>query len=309
MRSKTCVLALGIMLAAATGIKPAAALETIKMSYTAVSGFTLGYVAEQEGFFQKHGINVDFVQTAISSNIPGAVVSGSVQIGGFTMAQVLQGNSAGLDLVVLAGGAVYPLPGDVLVARPGANIKKVTDLMGKTVGVPGLGSLLDIMLRRNLKANGVDPSSVKYVQVGFPEAGDALRSGRIDAYPAEAPFTARIIQSGDGVVVSNWLQDTPAGTLTVVFGTTRKWAEAHKKEVAALRAGLEEAQAFVKTHKKETDQAIAKYTGLPEKVVAAIAVPPLVVNVTPKQVQFWINVCKEQHLIKGNPNPKSVLFE
>ena len=309
MRLKTCFLALGVVVAALSGINRAAAQENIKMSYTAVSGFTLGYVAEQEGFFQKHGINVDFVQTQISANIPGAVVSGSVQLGGATMPSVLQANDAGLDLVVLAGGAVYPLPGDVLVARPGAHITKVTDLKGKTVGVPGLGALLDIMLRRNLKANGVDPNSVKYVQVGFPQAADALRSGRIDAYPAEAPFTAQIIKSGAGEVVSDWLKSTPNGTLTVVYASTRKWAEAHKKAVEALRAGLTEAQAFIKTHKAATDKAIAKYTGLPEKIVASIPVPPLVVNVTPKQIQFWINVCKEQHLIKGDPSPQSVLFK
>jgi NitT/TauT family transport system substrate-binding protein len=308
-RSKTILLAMGALALALMLPGPARALETIKMSYTAVSGFTLGYVAEQQGFFKKRGLDVDFIQTAISGNIPGTIVSGSVQIGGPTMASILQANDAGLDLVVLAGGAVYPLPGDVLVARPGSGIKKPADLKGKTVGVPGLGALLDIMLRRNLKANHVDPNSVKYVEVGFPQAADALKSGQIDAYPAEAPFTARILQSGAGYVVSDWLKSTPDGTLTVVFASTRKWAMAHKSAVAALRGGMEEAKTFIKTHKAAADAAIAKYTGLPAKVVASIAIPPLTVNVTPKQIQFWIDICKEQNLIKGNPDAKSLLVE
>ncbi|HVB15308.1 MAG TPA: hypothetical protein VNF04_02125, partial [Stellaceae bacterium] len=90
---------------------------------------------------------------------------------------------------------------------------------------------------------------------------------------------------------------------------TRKWAMAHKQAIEALRGGMEEAQGFIKTHKEATDAAIAKYTGLPAKVVASIPVPPLTVNVTPKQIQFWIDICKEQHLIKGNPDPKSLLVE
>ncbi|HUZ75447.1 MAG TPA: ABC transporter substrate-binding protein [Stellaceae bacterium] len=309
MRFKALLPAVGAAVLALMLPGPARALETIKMSYTAVSGFTLGYVAQQEGFFKKRGLDVDFVQTAISGNIPGAIVSGSVEIGGPTMPSVLQADDAGLDLVVIAGGAVYPLTGDVLVARPGSGIKKPADLKGKTVGVPGLGALLDIMLRRNLKANHVDPSSVKFVEVGFPQAADALKSGQIDAYPAQAPFTARILQSGAGYAVSDWLKDTPDGTLTVVYATTRKWAAAHKPAIAALRAGMEEAQAFVKTHKDAADAAVAKYTGLPAKVVASIPLPPFNVNVTPKQIQFWIDVCKEQHLIKGNPDAKSLLFE
>ena len=154
---------------------PATAQTKLKMTYTAVTGFAAGYVAEQQGFFQKRGIDVEFVQTNISGNIPAVIESGSVELGGPTLPSVLQANDAGLDLVVFAGGAVYPLTGDVLIARKGAGIEKTTDLKGKTVGVPGIGALLHIMLRRDLKANGVDPNSVKYVELGFPQAGDALK--------------------------------------------------------------------------------------------------------------------------------------
>jgi NitT/TauT family transport system substrate-binding protein len=299
-------LALAVALVALAAIPGAQAQQKIKMSYTAVSGFALGYVAEQQGFFQKRGVDVEFLQTAISGNIPGAIVSGSVDVGGPTMPSVLQANDAGLDLVVFSGGAVYPLTGDVLIARIGSGIEKTSDLKGKSVGVPGLGALLHIMLRRDLKANGVDPDSVKYIEVGFPQAGDALKSGQIDAYPAQAPFTARILQSGAGKEVSNWLKSTPDGTPTVVWATTRKWANDHKQAIEAMRTAMREAQDFVKTHKDETDQAIAKYTGLPLPVVASIAVPPLNVDLSPKQIQFWIDICKEQALIKGNPTAQSV---
>ncbi len=308
MRRKAQWLAIGIILAALAAL-PAHAQQKIKMSYTAVSGFTLGYVAEQQGFFQKRGVDVEFVQTAISGNIPGAIVSGSVDIGGPTMPSVLQANDAGLDLVVFAGGAVYPLTGDVLVARVGSGIEKTSDLKGKTVGVPGLGALLHIMLRRDLKANGVDPDSVKYIEIGFPQAADALKSGQIDAYPAQAPFTARIIQSGAGKEVANWLKSTPDGTPTVTFATTRKWANDHKQAIEAMRAAMREAKDFIQTHKGEADQAVAKYTGLPIQVVSSIGIPPLDVDLTPKQIQFWIDICKEQALIKGNPTVKSIWVE
>src|ERR1700749_3837720 len=217
-RMKSLVAGLSLALFAAA--LPAAAQTKIKMTYTAVTGFTAGYVAEQQGFFQKRGIDVEFFQTNISGNIPAVIMSGSVEVGGPTLPSVLQANDAGLDLVVFSGGAVYPLSGDVLIARKGAGIEKTTDLKGKTVGVPGIGALLHIMLRRDLQANGVDPNSVQYVELGFPQAGDALRAGQIEAYPSQAPFTARILQSGAGEAVANWLSATPAGTPTVIFAPT-----------------------------------------------------------------------------------------
>jgi NitT/TauT family transport system substrate-binding protein len=302
-----------LLLAATAGtllaLRPVAAETKLKMLYTAVTGFGSAYLAQEAGFFKKRGIDVEFVLTQSSGNNPPALVSGSVQIAGPTMPTVLQANEAGLDIVVFAGGAVYPLTGDILVARQGSGIEKPTDLKGKTVGVPGLGALLHFMLRRSLKANGVDPNSVKYVEIGFPQAADALKSGQIDAYPAQAPFTARILQSGAGYEVANWLKDTPDGTLTVVYAALRKWGIENKDTIIGLRESMREANAYAKTHVDELYAAIAKYTKLPPQVVASLPPPNLEVNVTPQQVQFWINLAREQGVIKGNADAKSILYE
>ena len=288
---------------------PAHAQKTIKMLYTAVNGFASAYVAQDEGFFHKHGFDVEFTLTQSSGNHPAALVSDSVQIGGPTMTTVLQANDAGLDLVVFAGGAVYPLDGDILVARQGSGIKKTADLKGKRIGVPGLGALLHVMLVRNLKLQGVDPDSVKFVEVAFPQAGDALKSGTIDAYPAVAPFSARIVQSGAGYEVEDWLKETPDGTLTVIYAATRKWATANRDVIEGFKAGMAEANEFVKTHPDAEVKAIAHYTKLPDKIVASLAPPNLIVDVTPQQVKFWIDISREQGLIKGNPDPASVIFK
>jgi len=178
-----------------------------------------------------------------------------------------------------------------------------------TLGVPGIGALLHIMLRRDLKANGVDPNSVKYVELGFPQAGDALKSGQIDAYPSQAPFTARILQSGAGKAVANWLSATPDGTPTVIFAAKRSWATAHKKEITAMQDAMREALTFMKDHRDETNQAIGKFTGLPAQVVGSLPPPIINVDLTPKQIQFWIDISKEQDLIKGNPKAEDIWFQ
>ena len=284
-------------------------LKKLKMLYTVVTGFGSAYLAQEQGFFKKQGLDVEFVPTNSSGNNPPALVSGSVQIAGPTMPTLLQANDAGLDLVVIAGGAVYPLTGDILVARQGSGIQKPADLKGKTVGVPGLGALLHFMLQRNLKQNGVDPASVKYVEISFAQAADALKSGTIDAYPAQAPFTARILQSGAGYEVANWLKNTPDGTLTVVYAMTRKWASENKDTVAKLRVAMKQANELAKTDVAKLNEAIAKYTKLPPQVVGSLPPPNLIVDVTPVQTKFWIDLAKEQGVIKGSPDPASIIFQ
>jgi NitT/TauT family transport system substrate-binding protein len=298
-----------IGLAALAAAGPAAAQQKVRLMYTATNSFCAAFVAQQQGFFQKRGVDVDFVLTASSGNNPPALVGGSVEVAGPTMTTLLQANDAGLDLVVIAGGAVYPREGDVLVARNGSGIQQPTDLKGKMVGVPGLGALLHVMLRRYLQENGVDPGAVRYSEVGFVQAGDALKSGEIDAYPSQAPFTTRILQSGAGYPVKDWMKSTPDGTLTVIYATTRAWAEAHRDIVAALRGGMEEARAYIPTHVDQLNQAIALYTKLPAAVVASLPPSNLTVDVSPEQVKWWIDIAKEQKLIKGDPDPESIIFK
>jgi NitT/TauT family transport system substrate-binding protein len=288
---------------------PAAAQQKIKMMYTAVNGFSAAYVAQEQGFFKKHGVDVEFILTPSSGNNPPALVSGSVQLAGPTMTTLLQANDAGLDLVVIAGGAVYPLDGDVLVARAGSGIQKPTDLKGKLVGVPGFGALLHVMLRRHLRENGIDPNEVRYSEVGFVQAADALKTGQIDAYPSQAPFTARILQSGAGYPVADWLKNTPDGTLTVVYATTRQWAMENKPLVAALRAAMTEAKDYIPTHVDELNRAVGVYTKLPAAVIATIPPANLTVDVSPEQIKWWIDIAKEQDLIKGSPDPESIIFK
>ena len=301
------VLTAGLIAVASFGT--AQAETKLKMMYTAVSGFTASYVAQEQGFFKKRGVDMEFIQTMSSGNNPPALVSNSVQVAGPTMPTLLQANDSGLDLVVIANGAVYPLEADILVARQGSDIKSPADLKGKTVGVPGLGALLHFMLIRNLKQNGVDPASVKMVEIGFPQAADALKSGQIDAYPMQAPFTARVLQSGAGYEVQNWLKSTPDGTITVVYATTRKWADENKDTVKALTDGMKEAVEFSKTHRDEMYAAIAKYTKLPPAVVASLSPPNLEVDVSPKQIKFWVDLAKEQGAIKGDPDPAKIIFK
>jgi NitT/TauT family transport system substrate-binding protein len=286
----------------------AQAQDKIKMIYTPSVGFAAGYVAEDQGFFQKRGYDVEFVQTAISSNIPAAIVSGSVDIGGPTPVSVLQADEAGLDLVIFAGGGVYPLPGDGLVARTGSGIEKTTDIKGRTVGVPGLGTVLHVLLRRGLKERGVDPDAVRYAEIGSPQAQQMLRSAEIDAYTAVEPFTDRITQSGVAKLLPDW-PGAPDGTLTVIFATTRRWAMQHQKAVAALRDAMTEAATFIKTHADDTRQSVAKYAKLPPEVVKVMPIPNFTVAISPQQIQFWIDLLKEEKLLSGNPAATSVLVE
>jgi NitT/TauT family transport system substrate-binding protein len=101
----------------------------------------------------------------------------------------LQAVDGGLDHVVVAGGGVTSksITGFGLVARAGSGIKTAQDCVGKKIGVPGLGAFLHVTFRAWLKSQGVDYKKVNFVEASFPQHGDLLRGGSVDAWSPPTP--------------------------------------------------------------------------------------------------------------------------
>src|SRR6476661_7487217 len=98
-------LALGVGVSVAL-TAPALAQAKIQIGCTATSDCASAMVAIDEGIFKKHGLDVEMTPIAINSNIPAAILSNSIQVGGPTSTVFLQAVDGGLDLVAIAGASV-----------------------------------------------------------------------------------------------------------------------------------------------------------------------------------------------------------
>src|SRR3982074_2968930 len=85
---------------------PVHAQSKIQIGCTATSDCASAMVAVDEGIFKKHGLDAEMVLIGINSNIPGAILSNSIQIGGPTSTVFLQALDGGLDLVAVAGASI-----------------------------------------------------------------------------------------------------------------------------------------------------------------------------------------------------------
>lgn len=278
---------------------------TIAYGYTAVTDFASVFVAVEEGFFQKRGLDVELKFIPLNSAIPAAIQSDSLQMGGPTPTVFLQSVDGGLDHVVVAGGGVLSKTYTdlALVARAGSNIRNAQDLVGKKVGVPGLGALLHVTLRQWLKNNGVDHRKVTFIEAPFPQHADLIKGGSIDAVVTAGPFMARILDSGTGYVASFYTTFLPEGLPTVVHVAKRDWARAHPEAVKSFAKAVQEGTAFMLQPKNDTKvrAALAKYLRLPPPAVAKMQISPPGPVVNEKQLAGWIQMMNEQEMLKTAP--------
>jgi len=306
MKRRTALTALGAASLAAA--LPARAQGTTKIvfGYTAVTDFASVFVAREEGYFTKRGLDVEPKFIPLNSTIPAALQSDSLTIGGPTPSVFLQAVDGGLDLVLVAGGGLTSktITGFGLVARAGSGIKTAQDCVGKKIGVPGLGAFLHVTFRAWLKDQGVDYRKVNFVEAAFPQHADLLRGGSVDAVVSADPFMSRITESGAGYVASYYSTFLPEGNQTIVHAARRDWAEKHPQAVRAFRESLVEAVAFMQQPKNDAKvrAIIGKYIKLPPDVLAKVQISPPGPVVTDRQLAYWVGLMKDQEMLKSAPD-------
>ncbi len=289
---------------------PAGAATKINLLYIPGGDFVPSFVAKDQGIFEKHGLDVDMSIAQNGSVISAALAANQAQIGVPTPPVLLQAHEQGLDLVVVAGATVLPFPKDAagVIAREGISAPK--DLAGKKVAVPGFGGSFDVITRYWVTTSGVDFRQVNWIELQFPQMGDALKSGLADAVLAVNPFYSRILDSKVGHAIGNPWDSAPTGTMIVLYAATKEWAAKNADAVKAFRASLDDGVAYVQdpAHLAAVRESIAKWTKLPPQAAASIAIPDdLEPHAKPEGLTFWIKAARDQGLIKDNPDPSSLI--
>jgi len=207
-------------------------LKKVRMGYPAFSlTFLTFFVAKDAGIFKKHGLDVDLVQLA------GAVQTSALVAGEIDYLTGITG-----PLVAAARG--LPLKGIMvthdltlfwLIANP--DVRRVEDLIGKTVAVDRLATLQDIVARDLIKRKGVNPDQVTYIQTGsVSNSVQSLGQGSVAAAVLSLPHNVVMVQKGYREIASapefnlrsasggiatheNKLKKDPAGVKAVIRAT------------------------------------------------------------------------------------------
>ncbi|HRO09964.1 ABC transporter substrate-binding protein [Amaricoccus sp.] len=136
-------------------------------------------LAEQEGYFDRAGVEVEFVRVQQTPLAMAALRAGEGEMANVALEALLQATAQGAtDLRgVMSPNRSLPF----LIAGRG-DIDAVADLAGKRFGIGRIGSVDHLLSTKVLAAAGVDTSKIEFVALGQPQArAQALLAGQIDA--------------------------------------------------------------------------------------------------------------------------------
>jgi NitT/TauT family transport system substrate-binding protein len=305
----------GIRLLAATicaslALAQAAHAQTkISIGYSPFIDALSAFAAKDKGIFAKHGLDAELVLVPLNSNMPAAILSGSVNLGAMSTTVFLQAVDAGLKLQIAQNISMLPNRDAVIAfaTRNDVPFEAAKSLEGKRVSVPGIGSSAEVLFQIWVSRNGGDPKKITAVEIASAQAGDALRAKQIDGAVVVEPFLTRIVQGGIGKIGFRLTDGLPGPVTAISYVGQIDWMAKNAPTVAAARAAFLEATEWVKANPTEARALITTYLKLPKEVVDILPLPLFQDKITEADLMFWLDAMKAQGRLRGAVDPAQLI--
>lgn len=269
--------------------------ETATVRFAMQEGATglLPHIAgENEGIFEEHGIEIEFVPASgFGSSLVALQVSGEVDVVNNGLSAVAAANQQGEDLKFFCSPT--PFSGNLLVARAdddrfptieeaGGWEGVIESLEGATIGIPAPGGEIELRYQSVLREVGLDPESdVTFVGngTGAPAVASLLEE-QVDVQLGIGFASDAAISSGDLQVLMDFASDGPSFLPVMMHtGATAlgSWLDENPEAARRYCDALQESIAFITdpANFDAVDQVLVDDYGLEDAALRRAAVENL----------------------------------
>lgn len=197
---KICIFCL-ICISLLNGCKQETSDEIIKIGTNRALGSITPYVAEQMGYFDERGIQVEVIEFGDGTAIMEAMSAGELDMAicGVVPAAVWQNKGTKIKVVASANAG-----GHVILSKASSGIRTLEGLKGKKLATPSVGTVTDALLRTYIFGN--DPASLSEIDIvpGMKPADMAtamMVSEEVEAIMTWEPFASDALNKYQDIIV------------------------------------------------------------------------------------------------------------
>jgi NitT/TauT family transport system substrate-binding protein len=212
--------------------------------------------------FAPPGLTIEITTFDSPTDGKNAVVTRSVDFGGFGIAAATLGAAAGEPVVVIGA---FCNRGMGVIARAGSGIANIQGLRGKRVGI-WPGSTQEVFILERLRMEGMSIRDITAVRVPFGEMHAMLARGDIDAYVGAEPGPGLSISSGVGTLVE-YPYGTVMGGLNMIFATSQAVVDADPALCRTMLTIHRRASEYMMANPAEVAEATVRILGAPRAAV------------------------------------------
>lgn len=283
-------------------------LVPVRCGSVPLDGYGEPYYGVAAGIFRDAGIDLQITGLANSGAIAEAITGGSLDVGLGSISQIAGAREKGIPYTFFAPGPVYSAdsPSGQMMVEKNGPIHTARDLVGKTIGVNNLTSFTQFATLEWLKKNGVDPSSVKFVELPYPAMQAAMEAGRIDAALLAEPAmtvalsTARVFADTNAAIAPTWFVSA--------YFTTETWIAKNLALAHRLARAIVQTAVWSNTHQAQTALVLEKITQVPHDVVVSMTRSRFGTKLDPALMDPLIRIAAEHKMISAPIAARTLIY-
>lgn len=235
--------------------------------------------AMQEGLFEEVGLDVTLEHIQSPAEGAALLAGGDAQFVLFSSDGAINSAVEGHNNVLTVPLAQQGPDADEdphsfgpIIVEAGGDIESPKDLEGKQVGTTVLGGEAYLNAYQILEEDGVDVSTIEWVQIPGPQQVSAVLQGQVAAAITAEPHVSMGMLEGTIeplMSVDGALPNAPAFALA----SDGTWAEENANVVKAVQDAVLEANTRLNADRELAEASISEYMELDEEVISMMKMP------------------------------------
>jgi NitT/TauT family transport system substrate-binding protein len=279
--------------------------QKVKIGLIPIADVAPVYVGVEQGFFEDEGIELEPQFAAGGAAIAPAVLSGDYDIGFSNTVSLLIAASKGLPVQIVSqgvlGGPDLRKPWADVLVRAGGDVKRPEDLEGATIAANTLNNICEVTINATLEAKGVDVSTLKYIEVAFPEMVPALQDRRVDAACAVEPFLSEGKAAGMRGIDPFYAATAPNLTVAAYFASTELTAS-DPELIDRFAAAMAKSLTYAQDNPDAVRAVLPRYTDISAADAERINLPSWQPELTEDTIRRLSRLSRKYGLIEREPD-------
>lgn len=284
---------------------------TINVGVLPIADVAPLYLGIKQGFFAKEKLTVVPHALQGGAAVASAVVGGSLQFGFGATANLILAKAQNLPLQFVASGDTAASTASdawsAIQVSAKSGITSIADLAGKTIAANATQGENELALDSILLKNGVKPTSVHVVAMGFPNMPSALSSGQVQAVTEVEPFVSSINAKG-GKTLSPLFEGMQPNLLVAGYFTTSSEISSHPGLVKRFTTAMNESLDFAANNPSAVRSIIPTYTKIPATVASKLKLPVWSSKLNVSSIQTQESLMKQLGWLKSDIPVSSLVW-
>lgn len=283
-------------------------ITKIKVGYIPIGVYSYFWRARDAGYFKEENLDVELVPMAGGGQIIPALQSGALQFGITDALGVLNARNGGIPVTYVSFNFSQASDDPIhAVLTMDPDIKSAADLKGKAVATNLSYNTDWTAMREWFRKHNVDPKSVTFREIPFPDMIAALRSKTVSAVGATEPFLTLGKEQGARVLGYHFT-DVKSPVFFSGVAAMRPYVEGNREVAKRFRRAINRALDDFK-NPQIVRETIAANTKVPPAVIEKMALGRWEKNVPPETMSFWVDAAKKEGIINSAADLNSLVWQ